>query len=116
MAASWSLGGVSLYVFKDSGDEPRPRIDYVNPITTTQTTYIQQHGKDSPKRELQAYLIENYVSLFNLVDGTAKALVSPWGSEGTYVITDTKSERVQDFTFCGARVTVRVTIDMVKVT
>lgn len=116
MAASWSLGGVPIYVVKDSDDEPRPRVDMINPMVTTQTTYISQHGKESPKRELQAFLIENYSDLFALVDGTAKALISPWGNEGTYVITDTKSERVQDFTQCDARLTVKVTIDLVKIT
>lgn len=116
MAASWSLGGVPLYVVKDSGDEPRPRVDYINPITSTQTTYIRQHGKDSPKRELQAFAIENYPDVFALVDGTAKALVSPWGNEGTYVVMDTKSDRVQDFSQCESRLTVRLTLDLVKVT
>ena len=116
MAATWSLGGVSLYVIKDSGDEVRPRIDYINPLTTIQTTYIRQHGRDSAKREIQAYLLGNYSSIFALVDGTAKALVSPWGSEGTYVIIETKSERIQDFVNCTARLTVKVTIDLVKVT
>jgi len=116
MTASWSLGGVTLYVTKDSGDEPRPRIDYTNQITTAQVTYVNQHGRDSSKRELQAVLIGNYSELAALVDGVAKALISPWGAEGTYVIIDTKSDRIQDFAQCVARLTVKVTIDLIKVT
>lgn len=116
MTATWSLGGVSLYVIKDSGDEVRPRIDYINPLTTAQTTFIRQHGRDSDKREIQAYMISNYSSLAALIDGTAQSLISPWGSEGTYVIIDTKSERIQDFDQCDARLTVKVTIDLIKVT
>ena len=116
MAASWSLGGVPLYVVRDSGDEPRPRVDMINPITSSQTTYVNQHGKDSPRREIQCFAIENYSSVFDLVDGTAKTLISPWGNEGTYVVIDTDAERVQDFTQCDSRLTVRVTLDLVKVT
>ena len=110
---SWTLGGVTIYVIKDTGDQPRPRIDYINPITTAETTYINTHGRDSHERSITAYCMENYATVMSLVDGLAKALTSPWGAEGDYIIKTIKSERIQDITRDAP--VVRVTLDMAKI-
>lgn len=112
MTSIWSYGGVEIYVHEDSGKKPEPRIDYVNPITSLQTTYIHQAGRESYGRTLKGECVQNYAALLAVVDGAGHVLVSDQGSLGTWVVLDVKGERIQD---SRPLPVVMVTLDLMEV-
>ena len=95
-ASIWSYGDVDIYVYKDTGPEVTPRVDYLDPVGSLETTYIHQAGKESPTRKINCWCVENYDSLEALANGQAHVLISDQGSLGTWVIMSIKGDRVQD--------------------
>lgn len=93
---AWTYGGVTIVVEKDSGDKVTPRLDEINPLTSSLTTYINYAGTEAYTRELTVVMFENYASLTALIDGQSHALVSDHGAQGSYLITDANPNRVQD--------------------
>ncbi len=112
MATIWTYGGVDIYVHEDSGKKPEPRIDYVNPITTLQTTYIHQAGRESYGRTIKCKCVQNYAALLAVVDGASHVLVSDQGSLGDWVVLGIKGERIQD---SRPLPVVEVTLDLMEV-
>lgn len=112
MASIWSYGSVDIYVYEDSGPKPEPRIDYLDPITSLETTYIHQAGRESYTRDLKGWCVENYTSFQALADGAGHTLISDQGNLGTWVILSMKGERVQD---SRATPVVRVTVELMEV-
>lgn len=112
MASLWSFGGVDIYVFEDTGPKPEPRIDYLDPVTSLQTTYIHQAGRESYRRDIKGWCLQNYSSLLAVADGSGHTLISDQGNLGTWVILTIKGERVQD---SRPLPVVRVTIELMEV-
>jgi len=113
MAILWSYGGIKLAVEKDTGDIVTPRIDAINPVATILTTYLHYSGTEALRRTITAVFFQNYEDEFlPLVDGAAHALVSDQGTEGDYVITAVKPDRLQDIK--RDLPVVRATIELVK--
>ena len=112
MASLWSYGGVDIYIYEDSGKKPEPRIDYVNPITTLETTYIHQAGRESYGRTVKGWCIENYASLLAVINGAGHILISDQGSLGTWVALSIKGDRKQD---SRALPVVKVTMELMEV-
>lgn len=112
MASVWSYGGVDIYVNKDSGPKPEPRIDYINPITSLRTTYIHQAGRESYTRTIECICIENYDDLLALADGAGHELISDQGTLSGWVVTDIKGDRIQD---SRALPVVKVTMELMEV-
>lgn len=93
---NWSYGGVRIFVEKDSGPTPEPRIDEINPLTTSLTTYIHQSGRESYSRKITCTVWRgNWELLQALADGSEHALISDVGAEGDWVILSIKPERKQ---------------------
>ncbi len=93
---NWSYGGVRIFVEKDSGKIPEPRIDEINPLTTTLTTYIYQAGREDYTRKITCVVWEgNWASLMALADGAEHALISDQGAEGNWVILTISPSRMQ---------------------
>ena len=90
-----TYGGVRLYIDKDSGRSANPRVDMLNPLTTTLTTYIRQHGRDSDTRKISGHCMGNYDELLALADGASHLLVTDLGNEGQWVIMDLDPTRKQ---------------------
>lgn len=112
---AWTYGGVRIFTEKDSGKIPNPRIDEVNPLATTETTYVHTAGRDSYTRSLTVVVWEgNWSSLLALVDGAEHALVSDAGAEGDWVIMNIKPKRIQALNKTDHPV-VRVALDLMEV-
>ena len=109
----WTLGGYDIKVEKDTGDKTTPRIDLFNPLASTLTTHVHFSGTEAKKRTITGVLFENYETEFlGLVDGTAKALVSDQGAQGTYLILSVKPTRLQDSRTLPV---VRVDVELIKI-
>jgi len=91
----WSFGGVRIYVDEDSGRQANPRVDMLNPLTTTFTTYIRQHGRDSDTRKISGHCMGNYEDLILLADGASHLLLTDLGNEGQWVIMKLDPKRKQ---------------------
>lgn len=91
----WSYGGIRIYVDADSGRKANPRVDMLNPLTTTYTTYIRQHGRDSDTRKISGHCMGTYEDLLALADGASHLLITDRGNEGQWVIMDLDTRRKQ---------------------
>lgn len=110
---AWTLGGYDIKVEKDTGDKTIPRIDLFNPVGSLLTTHVHFSGTEAKRRTITGVLFENYETEFlGLIDGTAKALVSDQGAQGTYLIMSVKPNRIQDSRTLPV---VRVEVEMIKV-
>lgn len=109
---SWYLGGVRIYVEKDSGWIPKPRIGEINVLDSNQTI-LHYAGRESHIRQLQFVVFSGYsTQILPMVDGDSYELISDHGSQGNVIIKTMKADRLQALNY--PEEVCRVTVELIK--
>jgi len=91
---TWSFNGIDMVVEKDSQDYSNVRMA-VQDVLDASDTYAYYGGTTSYRRELRSVLYSNYENLMALIGSGYYSLISDQGAEGTYYMTECRSERLQ---------------------
>jgi len=109
-SGNWTIGGTAIAVERDSRDEEAKHTEIE--IIDATTTVIHTAGSKSQRRTIRGMVQGSDIATICGYKNTTQALVSPWGSQGNYYITDVKREDVQDISTTDELA--RLTLELIK--
>jgi len=116
---TWSIGGIPLVVEKDSEDYIKPRIAEIGPLDAVYN-YVHFGGTEALKRDITATLFSGYkhynggIGFYDMVGSGYRALISDQGAEGNYIITEARTEVLQDIHRSPPARVYRINMKMIK--
>jgi len=93
---AWYLGGVRIYVEKDSDWQVDPRLGMIDVLDSSQTI-VHHAGRPSYLRSLTFVVFSGYQeNILPLATGSGIPLVSDQGAQGNVIVKNFKADRILD--------------------